>query len=165
MLYMKDCANHIKINKKLFTGSTINTPSMLCVEDVLDSLLWVKSIGGLKRTIEISENNLSIVEKKILNSSWLEFLPNRKEIRSCTSICLKIKPSVLKLINEEKIKKNISNLLDYLDKHNIAFDIGSYRDAPLGIRIWGGATVNSKDIEVLLDWLEWGYHEFIGKEQ
>ena len=138
---------------------------MLCVEDVLDSLLWVKSIGGLKRTIEISENNLSIVEKKILNSSWLEFLPNRKEIRSCTSICLKIKPSVLKLINEEKIKKNISNLLDYLDKQNIAFDIGSYRDAPLGIRIWGGATVNSKDIEVLLDWLEWGYHEFIGKEQ
>ena len=138
---------------------------MLCVEDVLDSLLWVKSIGGLKRTIEISENNLSIVEKKILNSSWLEFLPNRKEIRSCTSICLKIKPSVLKLINEEKIKKNISNLLDYLDKQNIAFDIGAYRDAPLGIRIWGGATVNSKDIEVLLDWLEWGYHEFIGKEQ
>ncbi len=158
-------SSNSKINKKLFTGSTINTPSMLCVEDVLDSLLWVKSIGGLKRTIEISENNLSIVEKKILNSSWLEFLPNRKEIRSCTSICLKIKPSVLKLINEEKIKKNISNLLDYLDKQNIAFDIGAYRDAPLGIRIWGGATVNSKDIEVLLDWLEWGYHEFIGKEQ
>lgn len=158
-------SSNSKINKKLFTGSTINTPSMLCIEDVLDSLLWVKSIGGLKRTIEISENNLSIVEKKILNSSWLEFLPNRKEIRSCTSICLKIKPSVLKLINEEKIKKNISNLLDYLDKQNIAFDIGSYRDAPLGIRIWGGATVNSKDIEVLLDWLEWGYHEFIGKEQ
>ncbi len=158
-------SSNSKINKKLFTGSTINTPSMLCVEDVLDSLLWVKSIGGLKRTIEISENNLSIVEKKILNSSWLEFLPNRKEIRSCTSICLKIKPSVLKLINEEKIKKNISNLLDYLDKQNIAFDIGSYRDAPLGIRIWGGATVNSKDIEVLLDWLEWGDHEFIGKEQ
>ena len=146
-------SSNSKINKKLFTGSTINTPSMLCVEDVLDSLLWVKSIGGLKRTIEISENNLSIVEKKILNSSWLEFLPNRKEIRSCTSICLKIKPSVLKLINEEKIKKNISNLLDYLDKQNIAFDIGSYRDAPLGIRIWGGATVNSRDIEVLLDWL------------
>ena len=158
-------SSNSKINKKLFTGSTINTPSMLCIEDVLDSLLWVKSIGGLKRTIEISENNLSIVEKKILNSSWLEFLPNRKEIRSCTSICLKIKPSVLKLINEEKIKKNISNLLDYLDKQNIAFDIGAYRDAPLGIRIWGGATVNSKDIEVLLDWLEWGYHEFIGKEQ
>ena len=98
-------SSNSKINKKLFTGSTINTPSMLCIEDVLDSLLWVKSIGGLKRTIEISENNLSIVEKKILNSSWLEFLPNRKEIRSCTSICLKIKPSVLKLINEEKKKK------------------------------------------------------------
>ena len=77
---------------------------MLCVEDVLDSLLWVKKIGGLKRTIEISENNLSIVEKNF-KFIMARVLPNRKEIRSCTSICLKIKPSVLKLINEEKIKK------------------------------------------------------------
>ena len=97
-------------------------------------MLWVKSIGGLKRTIEISENNLSIVEK---NFKFIvaRFYQIEKKLDH-TSICLKIKPSVLKLINEKKIKKNISNLLDYLDKQNIT-DIGAYRDIPLGIRIWG----------------------------
>ena len=154
-----------KINKKLFLGNTINTPSMLCIEDVLDSLQWVKKIGGIDKTIEISKKNLNVVENKIENSSWLEFLAINKEIRSCTSICLKIKPSILKLINIESLKEKMSELLNYFEQNNIAFDIGSYRDAPLGIRIWGGATINCKDIEILLDWLEWGYHEFITKEK
>ena len=154
-----------KINKKLFLGNTINTPSMLCIEDVLDSLQWVKKIGGIDKTIEISKKNLNVVENKIENSSWLEFLAINKEIRSCTSICLKIKPSILKLINIESLKEKMSVLLNYFEQNNIAFDIGSYRDAPLGIRIWGGATINCKDIEILLDWLEWGYHEFITKEK
>ncbi|MBF96768.1 MAG: phosphoserine transaminase [Pelagibacterales bacterium] len=153
-----------KVNKKLFTGNTINTPSMLCVEDVLDSLQWVKKIGGLNKTIEISKKNLSMVESKIENSSWLEFLAVKKEIRSCTSICLKIKPSILKLMDSETLKDKMSQLLSYFEKNNIACDIGSYRDAPLGIRIWGGSTINCKDIEILLDWLEWGYYEFIKKD-
>ena len=105
--------------------------------------------------------NLDIVEKKLENSSWLEFLASQKEIRSCTSICLKVKSSVLQLIGADRLKNNLSNLLDYFEKQNVAFDIGSYRDAPLGIRIWGGATVNYRDVDVLLDWLEWGYYEFI----
>ena len=134
---------------------------MLCVEDVISSLKWVKNIGGLEKTIEISRMNLDIVEKKLENSSWLEFLASQKEIRSCTSICLKVKSSVLQLIGADRLKINLSNLLDYFEKQNVAFDIGSYRDAPLGIRIWGGATVNHRDVDVLLDWLEWGYHEFI----
>ncbi len=150
-----------KVNEKLFLGSTINTPSMLCVEDVISSLKWVKNIGGLEKTIEISRMNLDIVEKKLENSSWLEFLASQKEIRSCTSICLKVKSHVLQLIGADRLKNNLSNLLDYFEKQNVAFDIGSYRDAPLGIRIWGGATVNYRDVDVLLDWLEWGYHEFI----
>ena len=154
-----------KVNKKLFLGNTINTPSMLCIEDVLDSLQWVKKIGGIDKTIEISKKNLGVVENKIENSSWLDFLAINKEIRSCTSICLKIKPSILKLINIESLKEKMSELLNYFEQNNIAFDIGSYRDAPLGIRIWGGATINCKDIEILLDWLEWGYHEFITKEK
>ena len=154
-----------KVNKKLFLGNTINTPSMLCIEDVLDSLQWVKKIGGIDKTIEISKKNLDVVENKIENSSWLDFLAINKEIRSCTSICLKIKPSILKLINIESLKEKMSELLNYFEQNNIAFDIGSYRDAPLGIRIWGGATINCKDIEILLDWLEWGYHEFITKEK
>ena len=100
---------------------------------------------------------------KLENSSWLDFLSSHKETRSCTSICLKVKSSVIDSIGNEDLKKRLSKLLDYLDENNIAFDIGSYRDAPLGIRIWGGATVNCKDIEILLDWLEWGYDEFITK--
>ncbi len=154
-----------KVNKKLFLGNTINTPSMLCVEDVLDSLEWVKKIGGLEKTIEISKKNLSVVENKLESSSWLDFLALKAETRSCTSICLKIKPSILKIINNESLRENLSNLLNYFEYNNVAFDIGSYRDAPLGIRIWGGATINCKDIEILLDWLEWGYHEFITKEK
>ncbi|MBV68825.1 MAG: phosphoserine transaminase [Pelagibacterales bacterium] len=156
--------NKSSLNKKLFLGSTINTPSMLCIEDVLDSLTWVKKIGGLKKTIELSNKNLSVVEKKIKESSWLDFLAKDKKVRSCTSICLKIKTSVLETNDQEILKNNLSALLDYLEENNIAHDIGAYRDAPRGIRIWGGATVNYKDIDILLDWLEWGYHEYIKKE-
>ena len=156
--------NKSSVNKKLFLGNTINTPSMLCIEDVLDSLIWVQKIGGLKKTIEFSNKNLSVVEKKIKNSSWLDFLAKDKKIRSCTSICLKIKTSILETTDQDVLKNNLSELLSYLEKNNIAYDIGAYRDAPIGIRIWGGATVNYKDIDILLDWLEWGYHEYIKKE-
>ncbi len=151
------------VNKKLFLGNTINTPSMLCIEDVLDSLMWVQKIGGLKKTIELSKKNLSTVENKIKYSSWLDFLAKDPKTRSCTSICLKIKTSILETTDSEILKNNLSKLLNYLEKNNIAYDIGSYRDAPTGIRIWGGATVSYQDIDILLDWLEWGYSEFIKK--
>ena len=157
--------NKASVNKKLFLGNTINTPSMLCIEDVLDSLKWVQKIGGLKKTIEFSNKNLSTVEKKIKESSWLDFLAKEQKIRSCTSICLKIKSALTETINQSILKNNLSELLKYLEENNIAHDIGSYRDAPEGIRIWGGATVNYKDIDILLDWLEWGYHEYIKKEK
>ena len=138
---------------------------MLCIEDVLDSLKWVQKIGGLKKTIEFSNKNLSVVEKKIKESSWLDFLAKEQKIRSCTSICLKVKSALSETINQDILKNNLSELLKYLEENNIAHDIGSYRDAPEGIRIWGGATVNYKDIGILLDWLEWGYHEYIKKEK
>ena len=114
-----------------------------------------------KKTIELSKKNLSAVENKIKYSSWLDFLAENQKIRSCTSICLKIKPSILEITNSEILKENLSKLLNYLEENNIAYDIGSYRDAPTGIRIWGGATVSYKDIDILLDWLEWGYGEYI----
>ena len=117
-----------------------------------------------KKTIELSKKNLSVVENKIKYSSWLEFLAKDKKTRSCTSICLKINSSILETTDSEILKNNLSKLLDYLEKNNIAYDIGSYRDAPTGIRIWGGATVNYQDIDILLDWLEWGYNEYIKKE-
>ena len=154
-------SNKGKVNKKLFSGSTINTPSMLCVEDALDALYWVKKVGGVKKTIELSKKNLTIVEKKIKNSLWLEFLPENKSIRSCTSICLKIKESVLEKYEIDNLKERMSKIFSFLEENHIAYDINSYRDAPIGIRIWGGATVNEKDIDILLDWLEWCFIKFI----
>ena len=154
-------SNKGKINKKLFTGSTINTPSMLCVEDALDALNWVKQAGGLEKTIELSKNNLLVVEKKIKNSQWLDFLSEEESIRSCTSICLKIKDSILEKYETEKLKEKMNNVFSFLEENKIAYDINSYRDAPIGIRIWGGATVNENDIDILIDWLEWCFIKFI----
>jgi phosphoserine aminotransferase len=150
-----------KINKKLFTGSTINTPSMLCFEDALDALKWVKSIGGLKQTIKLSNTNLKAVESRIKNSSWLEFLSEEKSTRSCTSICLKVKNDILEKYESNELKEKMNILFSFLENENIAYDINSYRDAPLGVRIWGGATVNERDIIILLDWIEWGFFNFI----
>ena len=150
-----------KVNKKLFTGSTINTPSMLCFEDALDSLKWVKSIGGLKQTIKLSNTNLKAVESRITNSSWLEFLSEEKSTRSCTSICLKVKNDILEQYGSNELKEKMNMFFSFLENENIAYDINSYRDAPLGVRIWGGATVNERDIIILLDWIEWGFFNFI----
>ena len=154
-------SNNGKVNKKLFTGSTINTPSMLCVEDALDALNWVKEVGGIEKTIELSRKNLTVVENKIKNSLWLDFLPEEKSIRSCTSICLKIKDSVFEKYETDNLKEKMNNVFSFLEENQIAYDINSYRDAPIGIRIWGGATVNEKDIDILLDWLEWCFIKFI----
>ena len=154
-------AENGKVNKKLFTGSTINTPSMLCFEDALDSLKWVKSIGGLKQTIKLSSTNLKAVESRISSSSWLEFLSEEKATRSCTSICLKVKNDILEQYGSNELKEKMNMLFSFLEKENIAYDINSYRDAPLGVRIWGGATVDEKDIIILLDWIEWGFFNFI----
>ena len=107
------------------------------------------------------ENNPDLVEKKINNSLWLDFLPEEESIRSCTSICLKIKKSVLEKYETDKLKEKMNNIFSFLEENNIAYDINSYRDAPIGIRIWGGATVNERDIDILLDWLEWCFIKFI----
>ena len=100
-------------------------------------------------------------EKKINNSLWLDFLPEDESIRSCTSICLKIKKSVLEKYETDKLKEKMNNVFSFLEENKIAYDINSYRDAPIGIRIWGGATVNARDIDILLDWLEWCFIKFI----
>tara|TARA_A100001011_G_C14278357_1_gene830382 strand:- start:967 stop:2124 length:1158 start_codon:yes stop_codon:yes gene_type:complete len=154
-------ANKGKVNKKLFQGNTINTPSMLCFEDVLDSLKWIKSIGGIEESIKLSKKNLTTVENKIAYSSWLDFLSEKNDTRSCTSICLKIKKTILDKYGEELLKEKMNALFSFLESESIAYDINSYRDAPIGVRIWGGATVKSKDIDILLEWLEWGFFNFI----
>lgn len=153
-----------KVNEGIFQGETINTPSLLAVEDALDGLRWAESIGGLPELIRRSEANLSAVIDWQSKSAWCDFLARRQEIRSNTSICLQITdPRVIALEAEQqaKIAKDIAGLLE---KEGVAFDIGSYRDAPPGLRIWGGATVETSDIKAVLTWLDyaWGRYAATG---
>ena len=150
-------ANNMKVIEGIFKGETINTPSMLCVEDAIDALNWIQSIGGSKGSIDKSQSNLQVVKTWVESKDWIDFLAKDSSTLSSTSICLKITdPWFLGLsIDQQQLKiKEINSLLD---KEQVAFDINAYRTAPPGFRIWGGATVESSDIETLLPWIEWGY--------
>lgn len=138
-----------KIDAALFEGATINTPSMLAVEDYLDALAWGKSLGGLQGLIDKSMSNLAVVEKFVEEEDWISFLAKDPATRSNTSVCL-----VLDL-EADKVKK-IDKLLE---AEGVAFDIGAYRDAPAGLRIWCGATVEASDLAALMPWLKWAYKE------
>ena len=150
-----------KLNNEIFSGATINTPSMLCVEDFLDTLNWCNNIGGLSKLLKRSKNNLNIIKDWVSSSSWAGFLSEDENNISNTSICLKlIDPFIVNLPLEIKndIEKNIIKLLEI---EKVAFDIGSYRSAPPGLRIWGGPTVENEDIKKLLPWLDWAYQKSI----
>ena len=137
--------------------STVNTPSMLCVEDAIDALKWAESIGGLQGLYKRSNANLAAFEKWVEKSDWIDFLAESKEIRSNTSVCFKVKADwFLKLADDEKAAaaKKISALLD---KEGVAKDINAYAKAPVGFRVWCGATVESSDIEALTAWLDWAH--------
>ena len=146
-----------KINEGIFRGDTINTPSLLCTEDVLDSLKWAESIGGLEALIARSEANLAAVAAWVQRTPCVEFLVEDASIRSCTAICLKIvDPSFTSLPEEERgpAAKKITALLE---EEGAAYDINSYRAAPAGLRIWGGSTVETSDLELLFPWLDWAF--------
>ena len=144
-----------KLQKKIFQGNTINTPSLICIEDAIDALNWVKKIGGLNEMINRSINNLKIIEIWVSNTKWIDFVAEKKETRSSTSICLKIiDPWFKSLSNEDKINI-IQFISENLAKNKVAYDINSYPSAPSGIRIWGGGTIEKKNIELLLPWLDW----------
>ena len=147
-----------KVNEKLFQGETINTPSMICVEDALDAVNWIEDIGGLDAAREKCDENLLTLTKWVEESEWADFLVQNKRNRSNTSVCLKIiDPWFLALHEEQrtKIPKLISELLEI---EGVAFDINGYRDAPPGLRLWTGATVQNQDINYLLPWLDWAYN-------
>ncbi|MGL4967573.1 MAG: phosphoserine transaminase [Inquilinus sp.] len=146
-----------KLAEGPFKGETINTPSMLCVEDAIDGLAWAEEIGGLDRLIERSENNLAAVAAWVARTPWVDFLAADASIRSCTSICLKIVDPAITALDDEAqaaVPKKIASLLE---KEGVAFDINGYRDAPPGLRIWGGATIDTADLEALLPWLDWAF--------
>ncbi|MCB0063286.1 MAG: phosphoserine transaminase [Caldilineaceae bacterium] len=146
-----------KVDRSIFEGSTINTPSMLCVEDAVDGLQWAEHIGGLEVLIARSQQNLATVTAWEANSSWAGFLAERPEIRSNTSICLQITDPAYQGLSATEQATKAKALADLLDKEGAAYDIGAYRDAPPGLRIWGGATVEQSDMAALLPWLDWAY--------
>ncbi len=146
-----------KVDRALFEGATINTPSMICVEDAVDSLQWAESIGGLEALLARSQANLDALAAWVEQSSWADFLAQEESIRSNTSICLQIVDPAYTALSADEQADKAKKLADLLDKEGVAYDIGSYRDAPPGLRIWGGATVETSDIEALLPWLDWAY--------
>ncbi|HEX9465441.1 MAG TPA: phosphoserine transaminase [Alphaproteobacteria bacterium] len=146
-----------KLIEGIFKGDTINTPSMLCVEDAIDGLKWAERIGGLKALIARSEANLAAIEAWVAKAGWAGFLAEDKAIRSCTSVCLKIvDPAVTKLAAEDQAAVP-KKLVGMLEAEKVAYDIDAYRDAPPGLRIWAGATVEQRDLEALFPWLDWAY--------
>lgn len=146
-----------KLTEGIFKGETINTPSMICVEDYLDALNWAESVGGLAGLIGRSEGNLALIEAWVAKSDWAGFLAEDKAIRSCTSVCLKVVDPWVETLNEDGKAAVAKKLADLLEKEGVAYDIGAYRDAPPGLRVWAGATVEASDLEALLPWLDWAY--------
>lgn len=153
-----------KLNRSIFEGATINTPSMLCVEDYLDALQWAEGIGGGDALIARSDANEKVIADWVARTNWVDFLAKSPECRSNTSVCLTIvAPEVVSLPSEAQaaIAKKLAAMLA---SESVAFDIGSYRDAPPGLRIWAGATVERSDVEALTPWLDWAFAEVMRLE-
>lgn len=143
----------------IFEGATINTVSMLCVEDAVDGLRWAESIGGLPALLKRSEANLKAVADWADSRDWIDFLAEDRATRSNTSICLKITADWYQALPEDAQAAKAKAMVSMLEKEDVGYDFGSYRDAPAGIRIWGGATVETADIEALLPWLDWAFEQ------
>ncbi|WP_137045881.1 phosphoserine transaminase [Pseudolabrys sp. FHR47] len=148
-----------KLIDGVFIGETINTPSMLCVEDYLDALNWAKSVGGLKGLQARSDANAKVLADWVAKTAWIDHLAKKPETRSNTSVCLVVAdPAVTKLTLDEQaaFAKSIASMLE---KEGVAYDIAYYRDAPPGLRIWCGATIETKDVEALTPWLDWAFEQ------
>ena len=147
-----------KLQDAIFEGDTINTISMLCVEDAVDGLVWAEGLG-LNGLIARSEANLKAIADWVAQKNWVDFLAEKPEHRSSTSICLKITADWFTKLGKDEQAAAAKSIVSLLEKEGVALDIGGYREAPPGLRIWGGATVDTKDIVALLPWLEWAHGE------
>jgi len=148
-----------KLIEGLFRGETLNTPSMLCVEDAIDALKWMESAGGGAAMVARSDASLAAVTDWVAATPWVDFLPTSADLRSSTSICLKyVEPEVANMPTND-LRAFSKALADLLEAEDIAFDTNNHRDAPPSLRIWGGATVEPSDMAALLPWLDWSYHE------
>jgi phosphoserine aminotransferase len=146
-----------KLNEGLFRGETLNTPSMLCAEDALDGLRWAEESGGLKNLIARSEENLQAVADWVGRTPWAEFLAEDPATRSTTAICVKLTAPWFTRLSDDHRFNAVKQMAAMLEKEDVAYDIAGHRDAPAGLRIWGGATVEAGDIRLMLPWIEWAF--------
>jgi phosphoserine aminotransferase len=148
-----------KVNKSIFEGATINTPSLLCVEDYLVSLAWARAQGGLAGLRARADANAGAIARWVEARDWVDFLAADPATRSNTSVCLKLTDRALEGLSDKAAAQVPKEMAKLLDREGVAYDIGAYRDAPPGLRIWAGATVEVSDIEALLPWLDWAYQQ------
>ena len=148
-----------KLNEGIFVGETINTPSMLCVEDYLDTLNWAKSVGGLKGLQARSDANAKALADWVAKTAWIDHLAKKPETRSNTSVCLVVADAAITKLTLDEQAAFAKSLASMLEKEGVAYDIAFYRDAPPGLRIWCGATIETKDVEALTPWLDWAFEQ------
>jgi phosphoserine aminotransferase len=146
-----------KLIEGIFQGATINTPSMLCVEDYIDALNWAKGLGGLDGLMARADANFDVLNQWVAETDWVDFLAEVPETRSNTSVCLKIVDPQVTALDADAQSAFVKKITSVLDKEGVAFDIGGYRDAPPGMRIWAGATVETSDLQALTPWLDWAF--------
>jgi len=148
-----------KFAENIFQEETINTPSMLAVEDAIDGLKWAESIGGFPALKARAEANLAAIDRWVAKSKWIAFLVDDPKIRSCTSVCLKVVDDWFLRLAPDAQRAQVKRIEALLDAEGVAFDLAGHRDAPPGLRIWCGATVETHDVEALLPWLDWAFAE------
>ena len=150
-----------KLSRDIFEGATINTPSMLCVEDAIDALKWAEGIGGLAEMQRRADANLAILADWVAKTPWVEFLAEDAAARSNTSVCLKVVDPRVTGLSDEAQADFAKKLASVLEKEAVAYDVGGYRDAPPGLRIWCGATVETSDVDALTPWLDWAFETVV----
>ena len=153
-----------KVDDGIFKGATINTPSMLALEDLHSALDWANSIGGLSALIKRCDDNFEALNKWVSTSNWIAWLPDDPEVRSTTSMCLKIVAEAFTSLSIEDQQKAIKTMCKSLEQEGVAFDIEAYRSAPPGFRIWGGATIEADDLKKLMPWLDWAYQSWLSAD-
>ncbi|MGV2977702.1 phosphoserine transaminase [Roseibium alexandrii] len=146
-----------KLIEGIFRGETINTPSMLCVEDYLDALKWAEDLGGLAGLVARADRNLEVLADWVDQTSWVDFLPKDPATRSNTSVCLTVVDPDILALSDEQQAAFAKGMVSMLDSEGVAYDIGAYRDAPSGLRVWAGATVEASDLKALTSWLDWAF--------
>ena len=153
-----------KVTQGVFKGATLNTPSMLALEDLHSALSWAESLGGLPALIQRCNNNFKAVDTWVSQTKWIDWLPNKTETLSTTSMCLKVVSDEFSNLSDEQQQSAIGLMCQWLQEEDVAYDIAAYRSAPTGFRLWGGATVESSDLEKLMPWLDWAYARWFNEE-